>query len=101
MAAELHANPFLSSEDPTERLVALLAPEGAVHPADTFEEIIDQLLEDDPNASGFMRAPVRAVFVNYDESQWERTREVGFPDQENKVLKHCTVISCNIAYTRD
>jgi hypothetical protein len=40
-------------------------------PAETFEGVIDQLLDSDPNSSGFMRKPVRAVFVDYAVKRWE------------------------------
>ena len=43
----------------------------------TFEAAVDGLLANDPNASGFMRKPVRAVFVAYPEEQWARARTVG------------------------
>ena len=67
----LEANPFVSRDDPTDSLAVHLAPAGTV-PAGTFEAVVDELLDVDPNAAGFMRKPVRAVFVSFPEDQWER-----------------------------
>ena len=67
----LQANPFVSRDDPTDGLAVHLAPPGTALPRE-FEATVDALLDVDPNAAGFMRKPVRAVFVSYPADQWDR-----------------------------
>eukprot|EP00667_Euglena_gracilis_P021865 EG_transcript_24111 len=38
----------------------------------SYEEAIDLILEKDPNASGFMRGPVKGVFIKYPKEVWEK-----------------------------
>lgn len=77
----LDGNPFLShAQDPSDAITAQLAPPGLMA-ARTFEGLVDQLLDADPNAAGFMRKGVRAVFVSYPEEQWARAQEA-CPDLE-------------------
>ena len=75
---ELDRSPFLSNVDPTDSLAARLTIPGGV-PAQLFEGVIDQLLDSDPNAAGFMRKPVRAMFLSYPEDQLAAAMEA-FPD---------------------
>mmetsp|Transcript_31396 Transcript_31396/g.80460 ORF Transcript_31396/g.80460 Transcript_31396/m.80460 type:complete len:315 (-) Transcript_31396:86-1030(-) len=70
---QVQANPFLADADPTDELAVRLGHSSA--PADTFEGVIDQLLEADPNAAGFMRRPLRAVFLALDQARWAAAAE--------------------------
>jgi hypothetical protein len=68
-------NPFLSDVDPSDEIADRLAPrggEGRTPLPTTYETTVDRLLDADCNASGFMRGPVRAVFVKYPADQWEK-----------------------------
>ncbi|KAK3278724.1 hypothetical protein CYMTET_13355 [Cymbomonas tetramitiformis] len=68
----LSKNPYTSSEDPTAQIIEADFP-GANIP-NTFEDTIEKILDTDTNATGFMRGPVRNVFLSYPKKRWEELK---------------------------